>query len=420
MRYKILVKVILCLVSILPGKILAQPGWIVEPGRFTNNMTVTGVINLNYTESRNTNDIVGAFINGECRGVFRPVYQPSVDRYIVYLMIYSNEATGTVSFRVYSAGSGIETAVPATMSFELNKIVGSTEAPYVWSSPTLSNEGKLLTFSISNQTGEAAINNNNISISMPFGSDLSALVAVFTASPYALVKVNNMVQTSGTTPNNFTSPVLYKVRSADETRLETYTVTVKYANAVPTDIHLTPAQYDESQGRGSVIGTLTTDDPDDGYDHTYTLVPGAGDQDNSSFIISGDKLISDTYPDFETKPSYTLRIKTDDGKGGVFEKQFEIEVIDAKESVANALNVFTPNNDGINDYWTLENNFTFQNCNLTIFNNIGNIVFESKGYENNWDGTVKGTQLPVGTYYFVFKCPDCRDCKYAGSISLIR
>lgn len=419
MKKNILLKAILCLISILPCKLFGQPAWTVDPGRYTNNMTVTGVINLNYTESRDVNDIVGAFINGECRGVFRPVYQASVDRYIVYLMIYSNETTGTISFKVYDAGAGVETAIPATMAFGLNKIVGSSEAPYVWSSPTLSNEAELLTFSINGQAGETTISNKNIVLSMPFGSDLSNLVADYTASPHALVKVNNAVQTSGTTANNFTSPVIYKVRSADETKLETYNVSVNYANAAPSDIHMVPSQYAEDQGRGTEIGTLTTDDPDDG-NHTYTLVPGAGDQDNSSFLILGDKLISDTYPDFESKPSYSVRIKTDDGKGGVFEKQFEIEVTDVKESVANAPNVFSPNNDGINDYWTLENNYTFQNCNLIIFNNIGNIVFESRGYENNWDGTNRGSQLPVGTYYFIFKCPDCKDCKYSGSISLIR
>jgi gliding motility-associated-like protein len=364
--------------------------------------------------------MVGAFINGECRGVFRPVYQTSVDRYIVYLMIYSNETTGTINFRVYDAGTGIETAIPVTMAFGLNKIVGSSEAPYVWSSPTLSNEAELLAFTISNQTGETTISNKNIGVSMPFGSDLSGLIAHFTTSPHALVKVNNTPQTSGTTANDFTSPVIYTIRSADETRLETYTVTVEYANAAPTDIHMVPSQYSEDQSKGTEIGTLTTDDPDDVYNHTYTLVQGSGDQDNSSFLILGNKLISDTYPDFESKPSYSVRIKTDDGKGGILEKQFEIEIIDVKETVANAPNVFTPNNDGINDYWTLENNYTFQNCNLLIFNNIGNIVFESRGYENNWDGTARGSQLPVGTYYFIFKCPDCKDCKYSGSISLIR
>jgi gliding motility-associated-like protein len=420
MKSKILVKAILFLIAILPGKIYSQPAWTVDPGRYTNNMTVTGVINLNFIESKDINDIVGAFINGECRGVFKPVYQPTVDRYIVYLMIYGNEATGTITFRVYDAGTGIETAIPTTMAFELNKIVGSSEAPYVWSSPTLSNEAELLSFSISNQAGETTINNNNIVLSMPFGSDLSGLVAVFTTSPHALIKVNNTVQTSGTTANNFTSPVLYTVRSADETRLKTYTVTVHFANAIPTDIHLSSMQYDENKGKGTEIGTFTSVDADENSDHTYTLVPGEGDQDNSSFIIAGDKLISDTWPDFESKPSYSIRVKTDDGRGGVFEKQFEIKVIDAKESVANAPNVFTPNNDGINDYWTLENNYTFQNCRLTIFDNIGNIVFESTGYENNWDGTIRGTQLPVGTYYFVLKCPGCRDCKYSGSISLIR
>jgi gliding motility-associated-like protein len=420
MKKNILLNAILILILLLPGKLCGQPAWSVDPGRYTNNMTVTGVINLNYTESRNINDMVGAFINGECRGVFKPVYQSSVDRYIVYLMIYSNETTGTISFKVYDAGTGTERAIPTTMAFELNKIVGSSEAPYIWSLPTLSNEADILTFSISNQAGETTINNQNIALRMPFGSDLSNLVAVFTTSPHALVKENNTVQISGTTANNFTSPVTYTVRSADETKLVTYTVHVNYANAAPTDIHLSPAKFDESQGRGAEIGTLTTDDPDDAFDHTYTLVSGEGDQDNSSFLIVDDKLVSDTYPDYESKPLYSVRIKTDDGKGGVLEKQFEIEVTDVIESVANAPNVFTPNNDGINDYWTLENNYTFQNCNLKIFNNIGNIVYESKGYENNWDGTFRGNRLPVGTYYFVFKCPGCKDCKYSGSISLIR
>ena len=65
---------------------------------------------------------------------------------------------------------------------------------------------------------------------MPFGTDVTALVATF-SSTGASVKVGTTVQASGTTANDFTSPVAYTVTAADGSTA-TYTVTVTVAASV--------------------------------------------------------------------------------------------------------------------------------------------------------------------------------------------
>ncbi len=73
-------------------------------------------------------------------------------------------------------------------------------------------------------------------------------------------------------------------------------------------------------------------------------------------------------------------------------------------------NAFSPDGDGINDKWTIRGglNENYPNNKLVIFNRWGIKVFESTGYNNNWDGNYNGnlnsgsnTNLPVGTYFYV-------------------
>jgi hypothetical protein len=70
-----------------------------------------------------------------------------------------------------------------------------------------------------------AANPKTISISVPYGTPLTALVATFTASPLATVKIGSTVQVSGTTINNFTNPLIYEV-VAEDLSVKQYTVTV--------------------------------------------------------------------------------------------------------------------------------------------------------------------------------------------------
>jgi Ca2+-binding RTX toxin-like protein len=104
-------------------------------------------------------------------------------------------------------------------------------------------------------------------------------------------------------------------------------------NDAPTGIALSPATVAENEPIGTAVGALTTTDPDAGDDHSYALVPGAGSADNASFTIDGDELVTNAVFDFETKSSFSVRIGTDDGRGGTFGKSFTITVTDVMENL---------------------------------------------------------------------------------------
>jgi gliding motility-associated-like protein len=80
---------------------------------------------------------------------------------------------------------------------------------------------------------------------------------------------------------------------------------------------------------------------------------------------------------------------------------------------------FTPDGDGVNDTWNIQNIEFFPNTTVHIYNRWGNLIFESKGYQEPWDGTYKGQDLPTGSYSYILNLNDGSD-PYAGSITIIR
>ncbi len=93
----------------------------------------------------------------------------------------------------------------------------------------------LLSFSFNalNPPVVGAVNQSTrkVSLTVPFTTNVTSLVATFTTSPSATVKVLNVVQTSGVTPNNFTSLVAYRVIAEDGTTYKDYDVQVTKATA---------------------------------------------------------------------------------------------------------------------------------------------------------------------------------------------
>jgi len=82
------------------------------------------------------------------------------------------------------------------------------------------------------------INGSNITLTLPFGTNLTNLVANFTINgdiEKTNVEVNGVKQSSGDTQNDFTNPVTYKVTAADNTTKD-YTVTVTVAINSAKDI----------------------------------------------------------------------------------------------------------------------------------------------------------------------------------------
>lgn len=80
-------------------------------------------------------------------------------------------------------------------------------------------------FTGGDRTGTIDYAANTIAIAVPAATTVTALVASFTLSTGASAKVSSTPQVSGTTSNNFTSPVAYIVTGANGTT-RTFTVTV--------------------------------------------------------------------------------------------------------------------------------------------------------------------------------------------------
>lgn len=82
--------------------------------------------------------------------------------------------------------------------------------------------------------------------------------------------------------------------------------------------------------------------------------------------------------------------------------------------------VITPNFDGRNDLFEIDYlELVYPDCKVTIFNRWGSVVFESVGYKDPWDGTFKGEDLPMGTYFYKIELNDDKSTVYNGSISII-
>lgn len=64
---------------------------------------------------------------------------------------------------------------------------------------------------------------------------------------------------------------------------------------------------------------------------------------------------------------------------------------------------FSPNDDGINDFWDIDHAEYYPDIIVEVFNRWGEKLFSSKGYtsEKRWDGYYKGKPVPIGTYYYV-------------------
>lgn len=83
--------------------------------------------------------------------------------------------------------------------------------------------------------------------------------------------------------------------------------------------------------------------------------------------------------------------------------------------------LISPNNgDVINNYWLIENILDYPQCSVTIYDDKGVKVYDAKPYNNNWDGTFKGRDLPDGVYFYIIRCDGEENTPKTGSITILR
>lgn len=80
-------------------------------------------------------------------------------------------------------------------------------------------------------------------------------------------------------------------------------------------------------------------------------------------------------------------------------------------------NTFTPNHDGQNDTWVIQNTQHHSPSMVRVFNRWGVLIYQSDAYEKPWTGDVNGAEAEPGIYLYTIKTPFVQ---YEGRLVLLR
>ncbi|MBN2778297.1 MAG: gliding motility-associated C-terminal domain-containing protein, partial [Bacteroidales bacterium] len=97
----------------------------------------------------------------------------------------------------------------------------------------------------------------------------------------------------------------------------------------------------------------------------------------------------------------------------------QILLTDNQEDCIRIPNAFTPNSDGINDLWVIENLDLFKDAVTQVYNRWGQLVFETSDPTVSWDGRFNDNDLPTGSYIYVID-PKFDGKTYNGIVTIIR
>ena len=109
-----------------------------------------------------------------------------------------------------------------------------------------------------------------------------------------------------------------------------------------------------------------------------------------------------------------------DGNGCDIVRTIEIISLNSENCLV-IPSVFTPNNDGKNDRFGIQQIEFFPGAKMEVYNRWNDLIFKSGNYDNPsnwWDGTWKGKDMPMGSYVFILTLPDREPIQ--GIISIIR
>jgi len=83
-------------------------------------------------------------------------------------------------------------------------------------------------------------------------------------------------------------------------------------------------------------------------------------------------------------------------------------------------NAFSPNNDDINDTWQILGIEQFPNAEVQVFDRWGKVIINQKNYQSDWDGTIDGNELEMGSYMYIINLNSPKASVFKGIVSLKR
>ena len=154
----------------------------------------------------------------------------------------------------------------------------------------------------------------------------------------------------------------------------------------------------------------------DPYDYTFYWPVPSGDS-TLEVNVSNGQIFSDYSFDIIGENEVFIKVQNMT-TGCVDDTSFTIEV----QGIPEINNVFTPNGDGTNDYFSF-NEYGMTSFEALIYNRWGELVYSWKTLNQDWNGRgLDGEELPEGVYYYVLNATGEDGYSYTkkGSITLLR
>ncbi len=130
--------------------------------------------------------------------------------------------------------------------------------------------------------------------------------------------------------------------------------------------------------------------------YTYKLNYGDGD------ILNGPSLSK--LKRYSGQGTYTVKMIINDQLGCIDSAQIDVSISDP--ALTNLPNIFTPNDDHINDLFVVNSN-GITTMTLEIFNRAGELIYKNQSKIVTWDGrTMSGSEAPTGIYYYILTSED--------------
>lgn len=340
-----------------------QPNWVVNESNYQYSMTLICKLNVNGRMLSGSNDLVGAFVSNELRGVSSPSYVASLDDYYTYMTIFSNQQGETVSFRIYDSSTNTYHNVSMTLDFVVNQHRGTLFQSVSIASPALNSAADIEAFGfVDVPLNDSVREGSSYTLYIPSIISKETLVPSFTLSEGARSYINQSPQVSGVSEVDFTNPVVYQVLSEDESTLNTFTLEVLYS-------------FDDYDGDG-LEDEADLDDDNDCF------------SDQIEEQLGTNPLDATSRPEDVDEDCIADALDPDTENDGFADDQIFVDEF------------FSPNGDGINDHWNIINIERFSNNQLWIYTRSGKLILSQSPYRNDWMGTYQGESLPEGNYYY--------------------
>jgi len=245
---------------------------------------------------------------------------------------------------------------------------------------------------------------------LPTNGTLSDNGTVITADDLPKTTTNADVVYVSTSDTATSDSFTFKVNDGTlDSEAATVSLAITAVNDEPTKVNLSTLTVDENAAE-TEIGTLSTDDLDTNDTFTYELVSGEGDTDNSLFTIDSDKLKNTDAFDFETKSSYSVRIKSTDSGSASIEGVFAITVkninditisseitstyCDGSDGTGSITIVTSEINGEVTYTWTGPNGFTSTDQNLSgLESGTYELTVKDDSFEKSIELVVEKTEI---------------------------